>query len=477
MVPNPVQPMCFVAMPFGKKAPPGRKKPRIDFNAIFEVIKGAVEGAGLECVRADYEPGGGFIHKPMFERLLLAEYVVADLTFANPNVTYEIGVRHGGTRGHTLLVRGANARFGDLPFDFKPFRVLMYEIEDDGSLGKKTRRKLAEGLAERLAMARRDELPLDNPILQVTSIRVPRRVEHEKTDVFQAREAYVSKREREVAEAVREPNRDRAVERLGELASELLEHRDAVFQLYTVLIRVFLGYRERKAYGEMVALHGRLPSDLARETVLLEQLALAHNRLAEADAKNGDEDGATRHRQRALAALDEIPEQDRTSETYGILGRIYKGQQEAERAAGRGDQAAGFLARAIETYERGVREDPRDYYPGVNAVTLRILRGTPEDLAHLASLVPVVRFAVERAPQPKDETERYWQTATRLELAGADRDWKALGGLVPDLLGIEAYDWMRDTTIGNLQLQRAAFADDPAAVEALDSAMTALRPR
>jgi len=45
-------------------------------------------------IRADEERGGGIIHKPMYERLLLAEIVIADLTFASANVFSELGVRH-----------------------------------------------------------------------------------------------------------------------------------------------------------------------------------------------------------------------------------------------------------------------------------------------------------------------------------------------------------------------------------------------
>src|SRR4029077_6839859 len=50
--------------------------------------------AGLLPVRADEEQSGGIIHKPMFERLILCEIAVADLTTANANVFYELGVRH-----------------------------------------------------------------------------------------------------------------------------------------------------------------------------------------------------------------------------------------------------------------------------------------------------------------------------------------------------------------------------------------------
>jgi hypothetical protein len=87
------QSLCFVLMPFGKK--PGQAGSLIDFDSVYrELIAPAITAAGLEPLRADEEMTGGIIHKPMFERLILCEYAVADLTTANANVFYELGVRH-----------------------------------------------------------------------------------------------------------------------------------------------------------------------------------------------------------------------------------------------------------------------------------------------------------------------------------------------------------------------------------------------
>jgi hypothetical protein len=98
-----LKPMCFVAMPFRIKAALDGSGVKIDFDRVYQAIKAGVEGAELECIRADFEVQGGFIHRPMFERLIVAEYVIADLTFANPNVLYEVGIRHGATdRGRAL---------------------------------------------------------------------------------------------------------------------------------------------------------------------------------------------------------------------------------------------------------------------------------------------------------------------------------------------------------------------------------------
>jgi hypothetical protein len=89
-----MKPFCFVLMPFGQK--PDENNRLIDFDRVYaEIIEPAVASAELDPVRADKESVGGIIHKPMFERLMLCDYAVADLTTANANVFYELGVRHG----------------------------------------------------------------------------------------------------------------------------------------------------------------------------------------------------------------------------------------------------------------------------------------------------------------------------------------------------------------------------------------------
>jgi hypothetical protein len=263
---------------------------------------------------------------------------------------------------------------------------------------------------------------------------------------------------------------------LIEIENEIIGLPPDVAQVHTALLGVFLGYREKKAYDRMVSLYERFPKELNTTAVALEQYALALNRLAEDAAKNGKVDDAGELRTRAIAALDSIAPESVTSETYGIRGRIYKGWHDSMCTAyGSGDlRAEAMLQRAIETYEQGLRADLRDYYPGVNAVTLRLLRGTDEDRRVLNSLIPVVRYSVSSAPAPKNNDEKYWQTATQLELATADRDWKAARQYVTALLGIPVAGWLRETTIANLERQQKAPGQESEAVGELGKLVAAL---
>jgi hypothetical protein len=85
---------CLVASPMGIRIDPksGRK---IDFNEIyFDCIKPAVESQNITCSRFDELNLGAVIHKATIEALAYSDVVISDLTFANPNVLYELGIRH-----------------------------------------------------------------------------------------------------------------------------------------------------------------------------------------------------------------------------------------------------------------------------------------------------------------------------------------------------------------------------------------------
>src|SRR5271167_1235248 len=134
-------------MPFGIKKDPGGG-PDIDFDPIYELaIRPGIEAAGMEPIRADGERTGGIIHKAMFERLLLCDYAVADLTTANPNVFYELGIRHGIRPHSTVLIFGKGVR---LPFDVSPLRSLPYQLDKFGApeTPLDDRKALAKRLAE-----------------------------------------------------------------------------------------------------------------------------------------------------------------------------------------------------------------------------------------------------------------------------------------------------------------------------------------
>ena len=89
-----MNPACFVVMGFGKKTDfaTGRT---LDLDKTYKnIIKPAVENAGFTCIRADEIQHSGMIDVPMYEMLYSADLVVADLSTANLNAVFELGVRY-----------------------------------------------------------------------------------------------------------------------------------------------------------------------------------------------------------------------------------------------------------------------------------------------------------------------------------------------------------------------------------------------
>jgi hypothetical protein len=173
--------------------------------------------------------------------------------------------------------------------------------------------------------------------------------------------------------------------------------------------------------------------------MLQEQLGFALNR-------------AGRGEEAETVLLELVKQRGPSSETLGILGRVYKDRWEAAVKAGNGLEANALLDKAIDAYQRGFEADWRDAYPGVNAVTLMELKAKPNP--QRKKLITVVEYAVERkiaAGMPD-----YWDYATRLELAvlagNENRALKALG----EALSAVRESWEPETTERNLRLIRQA---------------------
>lgn len=411
-----MRPLCFILMPFGRK--PAISGLSVDFDSIYEkFIKPSVEAAGLEPLRADEEMVGGIIHKPMFERLVLCEYAVADLTTANANVFYELGLRHAVRPWATQLLFAEG--LGQLPFDVAMLRALPYKLGADGKPVDVAASSAA--LTERLQEAK--QANTDSPVFQLLD-GFPD-IQHLKTDVFRDRVRYADGIKTKLATA----------RKLGGAAIQQVEQTlgDIPHVEAGVVIDLFLSYRAVEAWDDMIALVARMARPLAETVMVQEQLGLALNR-----AKRGDE---------AESVLFElIARRGPSSETYGILGRVYKDRWNEASKAGNTPLAHGLLDKAINAYLKGFEADWRDAYPGVNAVTLMEQKNPPDP--RQAQLLPVVAYAVERRiAQGKPD---YWDYATRLELAVLAKDQSSAESALAMTLANVREVWEPKTTARNL---------------------------
>jgi hypothetical protein len=104
----------------------------------------------------------------------------------------------------------------------------------------------------------------------------------------------------------------------------------------------------------------------------------------------------------------------------------------------------------------GFEFDPRDYYPGVNAITLLIEKGDDESIKQAQQLVPLVSFAVAR--RGGASSSDYWDLATVLELACIGNDWNAAISVLPKVMDKAQESWMPETTLGNLNMLKQTIA-------------------
>jgi tetratricopeptide (TPR) repeat protein len=430
------RPLCFVLMPFGtKKDPAGGAD--IDFDAIYEHgLRPGIEAAGMEPIRADEERTGGIIHRAMFERLLLCDFAVADLTTANANVFYELGVRHAARPSTTLAIFAGNQR---IPFDLNYLRCLPYHLSDGNRFGPGEGDALRTSIAQRLNELRtlaREGGATDSPLFQLLTGYVAPDIARLKTDVFRQQVRYSATIKQQLADA----RRARAVDRVAALERELgrLDSVDT-----GVLVDLFLSYRALSAHQQMVDLYERLPHALQRAVLVREQLAFALNRL--------------KRRDEALDVLQQVLDaHGPSSETLGLIGRIYKDLWVEARKTGDTWAARGHLDRAIASYVRGFEADWRDAYPGINAVTLLDVKGDGPSLARKDELLPVVRFAVTQ--RLRSATPDYWDYATLLELAVLAGDEAAVSQALGDAIAAVREPWEPQTTANNLSLIREARA-------------------
>lgn len=423
--------LCFVLMPFGRK--PDVSGSLVDFDAVYrDLIAPAIREADLEPIRADEEMSGGIIHKPMFERLIFCKFAIADLTTANANVFYELGIRHAVRGWSTVLLFSKGG--SQLPFDVAPLRAMPYTLTPQGAPADVPAMKAA--LVERLRKARADAVqdPIADSPLYTLVDGYPDKVDHSRTDTFRDEVRYAEEQKQSLA-AARKKEKG-AVAALREVEASL---GDLAAIETGVLIDLLLSYRAAEAWKEMLELVAKMPKPLTTTVLVREQWAFALNR-----------DGQGEEAEKILRKL--IEERGPSSETYGLLGRVYKDRWDAARKAGETLKARGVLEKAVEAYRKGFEADWRDAYPGVNTVSLMEIKEPPDPRRE--EILPVVRYAVERkiaAGQPD-----YWDFATRLELAVLARDEAKATEALADALANIREPWEPKATLNNLRLIREA---------------------
>jgi tetratricopeptide (TPR) repeat protein len=452
-------------MPFGIKED-------IDFNAVFrELIKPALDGAGFEVFRADEEMRAGNIRTDMFQELLLADLVVADLSIDNPNVWYELGVRHALRKRGVVQI---TCRRDQMPFDLLTERSVRYRttiksavaipdpqyVEDD-------KKKLAEVATQTIhAWYGRKVSPvyhllpyLDEPDWK--SLRI-----EEAREFWEQYENWAER-----IEIARRGNRPGDILVLAGEAPTRVFHLEALQKAGRALLSLGQFKFALAQYEEALAIR---PKDLEsrRQKCLLLGRLKKHD-----DAKECIED-----------LIDEFPQD---AESWAMRGRLEKDawvdcwKQNGRSVVDMRREAeieSGILHEAINAYATGFRKDPAHYYSGINAVTLLHL------LAHLsaddlkadvrAEMEGGVRWAIRGALErnPKD----YWARISLAELEVLMGARQAIDAAYKNAVAVADKDWFKlNSSCQQLELLRLlGFRPEEVetAVAILDRALSRLNP-
>ena len=417
-------PLCFVMLPFHAGRDSSRR--RVDFPAVYStIIAPGIERAGMTPLRADEDPESrGAFQKAMFERLVLCEFAVADLTYGNPNVYYELGIRHALRPYSTVLLFREGWK---LPLDVSHASALQYSVNAEGRPVEveKTTERLAETLRE--ARAAR----IDSPVYQlVTGLPVPE-VDHARIDTFRdhADRDEALRRQLEAACLTGVEDVRRVAASLGDPAN--LDLRTA--------LALLLAFRSKAAFGDVVRLVEGLSRPVAQVELIQQQYAWSLNRAG--------------HDREAERVVKELVAQRPSSESYGLLGRIMKDRSKRATAS----QRRGYLRAAIDAYLRGFETDWRDPYPGLNAVSLMSCSRPPDP--RLEELLPIVDFANQRRLMNDDTASDYWDHATDLGIAVLRRQPERAHRALESLQASDHDGWQTETTREGLQELTEAWSD------------------
>ena len=453
-----MKPHAFVAMPFGTKTDSNGNT--IEFNSIYaEYIKPALEAAGMEVFRADEEQRAGEIRKDMFFELLVADLVVVDLTIDNPNVWYELGVRHALRARGVVLICGGNSKKA---FDVYTDRKLHYNIKN----GKPDPDALEEDIKNLKTMVTdtmeswhgRKVSPVFDllPNLQEPdwkSLRIG--------NVNEFWEQYDAWKDKVV---LARKNRD--------IGNILVLADEAPIAAFRAEAWIQAGQALRKAERYDFALE-QLERSLSIEPENLKALhekGICLQRLA-LEGKPGY--SLEKARQHYLHIL-RIEKYEDDPETLALLGRVDKdvwinswrrADATHEQLKEEAREEDALLRVAIESYEKAYQSNPLHYYSGINTMILMQLYQHLTNDDRYQKKIGILSGALAFAARIKDD---FWSLATLGDLqvligtpetvketykeaiAKSDKNWFALNSTLSQLCLLKDLDFMPENVASGI---------------------------
>lgn len=155
--------LCFVIAPIGDE---GTEVRRRSDQILKYIIEAAAQECGYETLRADKISEPGIITSQIIQHLLEDPLVVADLTGHNPNVFYELAVRHVIRKPVVQLI----AKGEQIPFDVAATRTIQVDHHDLESAAK-----CRQALIGQIKSVEKDAAEVDTPISAAIDLQELRR--------------------------------------------------------------------------------------------------------------------------------------------------------------------------------------------------------------------------------------------------------------------------------------------------------------
>lgn len=299
----------------------GRK---LDLNKSYRLlIKPVVEEKGLICIRADEIRHSGAIDLPMYRELLKADVVIADLSTANVNAFYELGIRHALRPRTTIVISEDKLTY---PFDLNHINITSYTHLGEGIEYEEVER-FRKVLGDTLQAVLDKEDP-DSPVYTFLDQLQPPTLEEQ---IEQAVENEKAKDDRMIPSA-KESKKKSKIKENKTLALLIEQGEEAIIKK---------DYTKAKSLFESAILIGNDPQNpsLNNDPYLIQRLALATYK-----SKKPDEITALKDSLQLLTQIDLDHTND--PETVTLAGAVEKKLFEL----GQGD---AHLSNAILLFQRG----------------------------------------------------------------------------------------------------------------------------
>ena len=342
---------CFVVMGFGTKTDLATGR-AIDLNKSYNyLIKPVLKEKNVVCVRADEIPHSGVIDVPMYQELLTADLVIADISTANANAIYELGIRHALRPSTTIVISENKLTY---PFDLNHVLITGYTYLE-GGIDYAEVLRFQKVLGDMIDEVLRNP-KTDSPVYTyLTDLHPPSLAEKVAAAVAKAGEALEAAGEKLAVEASRAPAPSAADPTLAiliQMGEQSIESDD---------FDMARGY-----FGRALSLCKGKQTDAGPghrdDPYLIQRLALATYQ-----SKQPDDASAVKALNEALDVLAPLrPFDSNDPETVGLAGAIEK------RLFDKG-QGLEHLTLALRHYSRGyhLRDD---YYNGINLAYLLNVR-------------------------------------------------------------------------------------------------------